>query len=98
MKQRIRPAPSTASPHNQLSVRRLAASARGAAQPAVLLTRSVSTQPDPEPTRSLFFFFKQKTAYEISTRDWSSDVCSSDLPLVQLDVGAALFNGSNITR
>src|ERR1044071_3420894 len=27
-----------------------------------------------------FFFFKQKTAYEISTRDWSSDVCSSDLP------------------
>src|ERR1044071_10055267 len=26
-----------------------------------------------------FFFFKQKTAYEISTRDWSSDVCSSDL-------------------
>src|SRR5213594_4532454 len=28
---------------------------------------------------SLFFFFKQKTAYEISVRDWSSDVCSSDL-------------------
>src|ERR1044071_5145269 len=27
----------------------------------------------------IFFFFKQKTAYEISTRDWSSDVCSSDL-------------------
>src|ERR1044071_1912631 len=27
-----------------------------------------------------FFFFKQKTAYEISTGDWSSDVCSSDLP------------------
>src|SRR5690606_40323590 len=26
----------------------------------------------------IFFFFKQKTAYEIS-RDWSSDVCSSDL-------------------
>src|ERR1044071_5789721 len=25
------------------------------------------------------FCFKQKTAYEISTRDWSSDVCSSDL-------------------
>src|SRR5216110_2415077 len=25
------------------------------------------------------FFFKQKTAYEISSRDWSSDVCSSDL-------------------
>src|SRR5210317_1734477 len=26
----------------------------------------------------LFFFFKQKTAYEISECDWSSDVCSSD--------------------
>src|SRR5216117_2106055 len=29
----------------------------------------------------LFFFFKQKTAYEIRKGDWSSDVCSSDLPL-----------------
>ena len=29
----------------------------------------------------LFFFFKQKTAYEIRPRDWSSDVCSSDLYL-----------------
>src|SRR5213075_3352624 len=27
----------------------------------------------------VFFFFKQKTAYEITRRDWSSDVCSSDL-------------------
>src|SRR3546814_10824628 len=26
-----------------------------------------------------FFFFKQKTAYEMSISDWSSDVCSSDL-------------------
>ena len=26
-----------------------------------------------------FFFFKQKTAYEEGSRDWSSDVCSSDL-------------------
>src|ERR1043166_9772117 len=25
------------------------------------------------------FFFKQKTAYDIPKRDWSSDVCSSDL-------------------
>src|SRR3546814_1763475 len=25
------------------------------------------------------FFFKQKTAYEMRIRDWSSDVCSSDL-------------------
>src|SRR3546814_3375803 len=27
----------------------------------------------------LFFFFKQKTAYEMRMSDWSSDVCSSDL-------------------
>src|SRR3546814_16397694 len=26
-----------------------------------------------------FFFFKQKTAYEVRISDWSSDVCSSDL-------------------
>src|SRR3546814_10024264 len=29
---------------------------------------------------SWFFFFKQKTAYEMRISDWSSDVCSSDLP------------------
>src|SRR3546814_10601170 len=29
---------------------------------------------------SLCFFFKQKTAYEMRISDWSSDVCSSDLP------------------
>src|SRR3546814_9786063 len=28
---------------------------------------------------SMFFFFKQKTAYEMRISDWSSDVCSSDL-------------------
>src|SRR3546814_9682431 len=28
-----------------------------------------------------FFFFKQKTAYEMRISDWSSDVCSSDLSL-----------------
>src|SRR3546814_3995931 len=27
----------------------------------------------------LFFFFRQKTAYEMRISDWSSDVCSSDL-------------------
>src|SRR3546814_9784008 len=30
-------------------------------------------------SRVLFFFFKQKTAYEMRISDWSSDVCSSDL-------------------
>src|SRR3546814_14352982 len=28
----------------------------------------------------MIFFFKQKTAYEMRISDWSSDVCSSDLP------------------
>src|SRR3546814_2643230 len=32
-----------------------------------------------------FFFFKQKTAYEMRISDWSSDVCSSDLG--ELDEG-----------
>src|SRR3546814_18493332 len=30
-----------------------------------------------------FFFFKQKTAYELRISDWSSDVCSSDLMLLR---------------
>src|SRR3546814_5155721 len=29
----------------------------------------------------VFFFFKQKTAYEMRISDWSSDVCSSDLQI-----------------
>src|SRR3546814_3953582 len=33
-------------------------------------------------------FFKQKTAYEMRISDWSSDVCSSDLSLGQLDHSA----------
>src|SRR3546814_9111731 len=32
-----------------------------------------------------FFFFKQKTAYEMRISDWSSDVCSSDLDVRQLE-------------
>src|SRR3546814_7095955 len=35
--------------------------------------------------RVCFFFFKQKTAYEMRISDWSSDVCSSDLRLAQRD-------------
>src|SRR3546814_1281078 len=35
-----------------------------------------------------FFFFKQKTAYELRISDWSSDVCSSDLILPLFDVAA----------
>src|SRR3546814_10281359 len=30
----------------------------------------------------VFFFFKQKTAYEMRISDWSSDVCSSDLDIL----------------
>src|SRR3546814_13737511 len=30
-----------------------------------------------------FFFFKQKTAYEMRISDWSSDVCSSDLAILE---------------
>src|SRR3546814_9595029 len=33
---------------------------------------------------SFFFFFKQKTAYEMRISDWSSDVCSSDLTPLQI--------------
>src|SRR3546814_7294638 len=35
----------------------------------------------------MFFFFKQKTAYEMRISDWSSDVCSSDL-FEQMQAGA----------
>src|SRR3546814_9007992 len=37
----------------------------------------------------LFFFFKQKTAYEMRISDWSSDVCSSDLRGLHRHVDAA---------
>src|SRR3546814_4167709 len=37
----------------------------------------------------VFFFFKQKTAYELRISDWSSDVCSSDLlsRIAELQIG-----------
>src|SRR3546814_9770799 len=35
----------------------------------------------------VFFFFKQKTAYEMRISDWSSDVCSSDLARARAHVG-----------
>src|SRR3546814_3421570 len=53
----------------------------------------------------LFFFFKQKTAYEMRISDWSSDVCSSDLALRAAqhldaldveDLGAAEEGGADI--
>src|SRR3546814_4791732 len=36
----------------------------------------------------LFFFFKQKTAYEMRISDWSSDVCSSDLSRIASHAGS----------
>src|SRR3546814_9101929 len=39
-----------------------------------------------------FFFFKQKTAYEMRISDWSSDVCSSDL-LDRNGINKAVFDG-----
>src|SRR3546814_4659030 len=38
-----------------------------------------------------FFFFKQKTAYEMRISDWSSDVCSSDLLCALLRIDGPLF-------
>src|SRR3546814_3704866 len=37
-----------------------------------------------------FFFFKQKTAYEMRISDWSSDVCSSDLDEVARRLAVSL--------
>src|SRR3546814_786704 len=38
-----------------------------------------------------FFFFKQKWAYELRIRDWSSDVCSSDLIGANVDEEVGVF-------
>src|SRR3546814_6694767 len=41
----------------------------------------------------VFFFFKQKTAYEMRISDWSSDVCSSDLLVTGgIDLGNRIRN------
>src|SRR3546814_10650351 len=40
----------------------------------------------------LFFFFKQKPAYEMRISDWSSDVCPSDLDTVGIDLVAMCVN------
>src|SRR3546814_12681617 len=37
-----------------------------------------------------FFFFKQKTAYEMRISDWSSDVCSSDLQTDAVGLGVVV--------
>src|SRR3546814_10453205 len=48
----------------------------------------------------LFFFFKQKTAYEMRISDWSSDVCSSDLGFTEARIetaGSCLTSGGSVT-
>src|SRR3546814_1846596 len=42
----------------------------------------------------IFFFFKQKTAYEMRISDWSSDVCSSDLSGKPADIIAKMVDGA----
>src|SRR3546814_20017761 len=42
----------------------------------------------------VFFFFKQKTAYEMRISDWSSDVCSSDLDAEHVLAGEPLPEAS----
>src|SRR3546814_3193189 len=44
---------------------------------------------------ALFFFFKQKTAYEMRISDWSSYVCSSDLGRYAVGQGDALHCGQS---
>src|SRR3546814_17672549 len=40
----------------------------------------------------MFFFFKQKTAYEMRISDWSSDVCSSDLVAKKVEAVAGALS------
>src|SRR3546814_2360708 len=46
-----------------------------------------------------FFFFKQKTAYDMRISDWSSDVCSSDLHFTLAEYPAIMaFNVRGVCR
>src|SRR3546814_4063290 len=46
----------------------------------------------------VFFFFKQKTAYEMRISDWSSDVCSSDLARSGESELGCLISSSHLTK
>src|SRR3546814_3639149 len=43
-----------------------------------------------------FFFFKQKTAYELRISDWSSDVCSSDLEFRSITAPAVVVDAPQL--
>src|SRR3546814_12481894 len=45
---------------------------------------------------TVFFFFKQKTAYEMRISDWSSDVCSSDLAFHIKERNRVLYLANNV--
>src|SRR5881396_4293314 len=47
-------------------------------------------------SNSFFFFFKQKTAYEMVRSDWSSDVCSSDLATASVAVPPLLIARNSV--
>src|SRR3546814_18973647 len=49
-------------------------------------------------TCSVFFFFKQKTAYDMRISDWSSDVCSSDLLTMEQKEPALIWIADNTPR
>src|SRR3546814_4504315 len=44
----------------------------------------------------VFFFFKQKTAYEMRISDWSSDVCSSDLVTLSFNLASGVSLGKAV--
>src|SRR3546814_5076777 len=46
----------------------------------------------------VFFFFKQKTAYEMRISDWSSDVCSSDLGYRAAFIDAAEYRSKRESK
>src|SRR3546814_10267027 len=45
-----------------------------------------------------FFFFKQKTAYELRISDWSSDLCSSDLRALWAVIMTAYITGTSTRK
>src|SRR3546814_9726006 len=47
---------------------------------------------------TIMFFFKQKTAVEMRISDWSSDVCSSDLPGIEPGATIGILGGGQLGR
>src|SRR5881275_15168 len=60
-----------------------------------VLSPTLQGDPSCRVTVEYFFFFKQKTAYEIVPCDWSSDVYSSDLPVAPASRAARTTSSSS---